>query len=189
MHLPVPLSCINHISFLIFQADDEPGHLGIFRQKPISAMLELTPLKLPLLDPPPPPLPVIFPLPGPDSIASSASISWSKSSPLSFLLLNSKNCACCWGRWKKNQIPCHCKRGEGLTLRRYSLLAPNLLLPSSKCTCNNVASAFVFSKRANTAGEVKLSAVVINSTIAWECDWGWATDGVKVAETSPDCIY
>lgn len=75
MHLPVPLSCINHISFLIFQADDRPGHLGIFRQKPISAMLELTPLKLPLLDPPPPPLPVIFPLPGPDSIASSASIS------------------------------------------------------------------------------------------------------------------
>lgn len=75
MHLPVPLSCINHISFLIFQADDGPGHLGIFRQKPISAMLELTPLKLPLLDPPPPPLPVIFPLTGPDSIASSASIS------------------------------------------------------------------------------------------------------------------
>lgn len=75
VHLPVPLSCINHISFLIFQADDELGHLGIFHQKPISAMLELTPLKLPLLDPPPPPLPVIFPLPGPDSIASSASIS------------------------------------------------------------------------------------------------------------------
>lgn len=58
------------------------------------------------------------------------------------------------------------KREGGLTLRRYSLLAPNLLLPSAKCTCNNVASASAFSKRANTAGEVKLSAVAINSTIA-----------------------
>lgn len=64
------------------------------------------------------------------------------------------------------------KNRRGLTLRRYSLLVPNLLLPSAKCSCNNAASAPALSKRPNAAGEVKLSAVVINSTIAWECDWG-----------------
>lgn len=80
------------------------------------------------------------------------------------------------------------KERKGLTLTRYSLLAPNLLLPSAKCSCNNAATALALSKRPNAAGEVKLSVAVINSMIAWECDWGCVADGVKIAETSPDFI-